>query len=205
MHRIPEPFAPADEPRASWIVRAGEYLYEQEVCSSDRDQRCVLPASTADQTVSVVVTVFLHPAGGAETRYHGAYLVGFMPGPTGRGSERKVDLAIEAGGKARAVSVASRVVDTPGEYPFDVALFADVAGRADPHQFLETITVRVVPPTGDVSTTEKPAVADGVTDETFAADRAKRYKARDEWTFRPSPGGCGSVVTCMGTDGRRAK
>ena len=142
-HRIPEPFAPAGQPRASWTVRVGGYLQEHEVCSSDRDQRCVLPASTAGNPVSVVVTVYLHPAGDAETKYHGAFLIGFVPGHTGRGAERKVDFAIPGGAKARALSVVSRVVESPGTYPFDIALFANVTGRTDPHQFVETIVVDV--------------------------------------------------------------
>ena len=142
-HRIPEPFAPAGQPRASWTVRAGDYLQEREVCSSDRDQRCTVPASTDTSPVSVVVTVYLHPAGDAETKYHGAFLIGFIPGHTGRGAERKVDFAIPGGAKARALSVASRVVDRPGDYPFDIALFASVAGQTDPHQFVDTIVVRV--------------------------------------------------------------
>jgi hypothetical protein len=142
-HRIPEPFAAAGQPRASWTVRAGDYLQEREVCSSDRDQRCVLPASTTENPVSVVVTVYLHPAGDAETKYHGAFLIGFIPGITGRGAERKVDFAIPGGAKARALSVASRVVESAGDYPFDIALFADVTGQTDPHQFVETIVVHV--------------------------------------------------------------
>lgn len=142
-HRIPEPFVPAGQPRASWTVRAGDYLQEREVCSSDRDQRCTLPASTGAQPVSVVVTVYLHPAGDAETKYHGAFLIGFIPGHTGRGAERKVDFAIPGGAKSRALSVVSRVVDKPGSYPFDIALFANVAGQTDPHQFVDTIVVQV--------------------------------------------------------------
>jgi hypothetical protein len=142
-HRIPEPFAPAGQPRASWTVRAGDYLQEREVCSSDRDQRCTLPASTDARPVSVVVTVYLHPAGDVDTKYHGAFLIGFIPGHTGRGAERKVDFAIPGGAKARALSVASRVVDRPGVYPFDIALFANVAGQTDPHQFVDTIVVQV--------------------------------------------------------------
>jgi hypothetical protein len=151
-HRVPEPFAPAGQPRASWTVRAGDYLQEREVCSSDRDQRCVLPVSTAENPVSVVVTVYLHPAGDAETKYSGAFLIGFIPGHTGRGAERKVDFAIPGGAKAKALSIASRVVEQPGTYPFDIALFANVTGQTDPHQFVETIVVHVGDAAGGVPT-----------------------------------------------------
>ena len=76
----------AGQPRASWIIRAGaEYGAEREICRSDRDQPCRLPASTETQPISVVVSVFLYPAQGAETTYRGAFLSGFMRRHRARG------------------------------------------------------------------------------------------------------------------------
>jgi hypothetical protein len=148
--RITAPPAPglAGEPRASWIIRAGaEYGAEREVCRSDRDQPCSLPASTEAQPISVVVSVFLYPAQGAETTYRGAFLSGFM-GSRGAGHEVKVDYRIKPGERPSFVAAAGRVTPIPGEYQFRMALFAEVPGHEDPHQFERIIPVRVVEPRG---------------------------------------------------------
>ena len=146
--RIAAPPAPgvAGEPRASWIIRAGaQYGAEREICRSDRDQPCRLPASTEAQPISVVVSVFLYPAQGAETTYRGAFLSGFM-GSRGAGHEVKVDYRIKPGERPSFVSAAGRVTPVPGDYQFRMALFADVPGSKDPHQFEQIIPVRVVEP-----------------------------------------------------------
>ena len=146
--RIAAPPAPglAGEPRASWIIRAGaQYGAEREICRSDRDQPCSLPASTETQPISVVVSVFLYPAQGAETTYRGAFLSGFM-GSRGVGHEVKVDYRIKPGERPSFVAAAGRVTPVPGDYQFRMALFADVPGNKDPHQFEQIIPVRVVAP-----------------------------------------------------------
>ena len=146
--RIAAPPAPglSGEPRASWIISAGaQYGAEREICRSDRDQPCSLPASTQAQPISVVVSVFLYPAQGGETTYRGAFLSGFM-GSGGAGHEVKVDYRIKPGERPSFVSAAGRVTPVPGDYQFRMALFADVRGHADPHQFEQIIPVRVVEP-----------------------------------------------------------
>ena len=148
--RIAAPPAPGvpGEPRASWIIRAGaQYGAEREICRSDRDQPCRLPASTETQPISVVVSVFLYPAQGAETTYRGAFLSGFM-GSRGTGHEVKVDYRIKPGERPSFVSAAGRVTPVPGDYQFRMALFAEVPGNTDPHQFERIIPVRVVEPRG---------------------------------------------------------
>jgi hypothetical protein len=41
------------------------------------------------------------------------------------------------------VTVAGRLTEMPGDYEFKMALFAEVSGRSDPHQFDYAIPVRV--------------------------------------------------------------
>jgi len=142
----PPAVGPPSEPRASWIIRAGsEYGSEREVCRSDRNTVCVIPASTEKQPTSVVVAVYLFPAGAEQTTYKGAFMAGFMSSG-GRAHETKVDYAIKPGNRPSFVSSAGRVTSTPGEYQFQMALFAEVPGHADPHQFQQRIPVRVAAP-----------------------------------------------------------
>src|SRR5262247_329665 len=68
---------PPDEPRASWVIRSGDYGNEREVCRSDTNQRCVLQASSDAQPVSVEVAVYLFPAK-APTTYSGAFMSAFI-------------------------------------------------------------------------------------------------------------------------------
>jgi hypothetical protein len=148
--RIGAPNAPGapGEPRASWIIRAGSvYGAEREVCRSGLDQTCEIPASTEKQPVSVVVSVYLYPAGGEETTYRGAFLAGFMGSGSG-GHETKVDYRIKQDERPSFVASAGRVTRVPGDYQFRMALFAEVPGQTDPHQFQQTIPVRVVDPRG---------------------------------------------------------
>jgi hypothetical protein len=148
--RIDAPSAPGvpDEPRASWIIRAGsQYGAEREVCRSDRDQTCVIPASTEQQPMSVVVSVYLYPAGGEQTTYRGAFLAGFMGTGSG-GHETTVDYRVKQDERPSFVASAGRVTRVPGDYQFRMALFAEVPGHTDPHQFEQTIPVRVIDPRG---------------------------------------------------------
>jgi hypothetical protein len=46
------------------------------------------------------------------------------------------------------VASAGRVTRVPGDYQFRMALFAEVPGHTDPHQFEQTIPVRVIDPRG---------------------------------------------------------
>jgi hypothetical protein len=142
--RIDAPTAPGApaEPRASWIIRAGsEYGAEREVCRSDRNQTCVIPASTETAPTSVVVAVYLYPAGGEETTYRGAFLAGFMGSG---GHETKVDYTVKQDERPSFVAAVGRVTRMPGDYQFRMALFAEVPGHTDPHQFEQRIPVRVV-------------------------------------------------------------
>ncbi len=140
--QIPAAPGPPNEPRASWIIRSGEYGAEREVCRSDANRPCVLEAS-GSQPVSVVVSVFLFPTD-APTTYRGAFMSAFIPGADGKGYESKVDYKIDAGRQPTAVSVVGRVTKQAGDYPFRMALFAEVPGHTDPHQFQQTFAVHVV-------------------------------------------------------------
>ena len=93
--------------------------------------------------MSVVVSVFLYPAAGEKTTYKGAFLSGFMGS---NGKETKVDYSIKQGERPSFVSAAGRATSVPGEYQFRMALFAEVPGHIDPHQFQQTIPVRVIQP-----------------------------------------------------------
>ena len=142
----PPALGPVDQPRASWSIRAGsEYGAEREVCRSDRDTMCVIQASSEKQPTSVVVSVYLFPVASEQTTYKGAFLASFM-GSAGRRHEMQVDYTIKPGQNPSFVSSAGRVTSTPGDYDFQMALFAEVPGHADPYQFQQQIPVRVSAP-----------------------------------------------------------
>ena len=146
--RIAAPPAPgaSTEPRASWVIKAGtEAGFEREVCRSDRDQRCVLPASTEGRPMNVVVSVYLYPADGPTT-YSGAFLSGFTQSAGGKGRETKIDYTIDPDRRPSYVSTSGRVTSVPGKYEFRMALFAQVPGHSDPHQFQQVIPVEVTAP-----------------------------------------------------------
>ena len=143
---VPPPTGPASEPRASWIIKAGDYGNEREVCRSDVNRMCILPASSTQKPVSVSISVFLFPAEGPTT-FQGAFLSGFMASANGQGYESKVDYKTVPGDPPTAVNVTGRVTQQPGDYPFRMALLAAVPGHTDPHQFQQTFNVRVAPPT----------------------------------------------------------
>ena len=138
---IPATTGSLGEPRASWRISAGpESGSETEVCRSDRSQPCVIKASSPGRPTHVVVSVYLYPAGNSPTEYEGAFLSSFM----GRGHETPVDYNIKPGEPGNFVTSAGLVTSTPGQYEFRMALLADVKGHTDPHQFQQTIPVRVV-------------------------------------------------------------
>jgi hypothetical protein len=138
---------PTTEPQASWIVKAGpEFGNEREVCRSDQDQACVVPASTEARPISAVVVVYLYPAG-AKTSYRGSFQSGFMESQTQWGHETKVDYTADEGTRPTYVASAGRVASTPGEYEFKIALLAEVPGHVDPYQFEQTIPIKVTPAT----------------------------------------------------------
>ena len=141
--QVPAAIGPVIEPRASWIIRAGEYLAEKEVCRSDRDQQCVLPASSPDQPLSVVVSIFLFPTANVETTYEGALVAGFIRGSAGRGYERHVNTKITPDQDPVSLTVVGRVVEQPGRYPLDIVLFAAIPGHTDPHQYVTNVAVTV--------------------------------------------------------------
>src|SRR5688572_31378639 len=135
---------PLTEPRASWMIRAGsEYGAERDVCRSDRDQVCIIPASAEGQPTSVVLSVYLYAAGESETTYRGAFIAGFM-GTGEQKYETKVEYSIKPGQRPYYMAAIGRATTTPGDYEFRIALLAEVAGHADPHQFEEAIPIRVV-------------------------------------------------------------
>ena len=141
-HSVPVAPGRLDQPRASWQVTAGvnDVGNQRPICRSDAGDSCVVQASTDKRPVFVSVAVYLYPAG-AKTVYKGAFLSGFMGGS---GHETKVDYEIDPARQPTAFAAFGRVTSQPGEYEFRIALFGEVPGRTDPHQFAKTIRVRVV-------------------------------------------------------------
>jgi hypothetical protein len=141
---VPIPAAGApDQPRAAWVIKAGEYGSERELCRSDRDMSCVLEASSGEDATTAVVSVYLYPAGDAPTTYKGALLADFMGSRAG-GYETSVDYSVKPGERPSFVAAIGPVTKAPGEYEFRMALFAEVAGQSEPQQFQQRIPVRVV-------------------------------------------------------------
>jgi hypothetical protein len=93
--------------------------------------------------MAVVVSVYLYPAG-APTKYSGAFQSTFIQSAGGRGYEAKVDYSIEPGRLPTAVAAGGRVTSMPGDHEFRIALLGEVPGQMDPHQFEQTVSVRVV-------------------------------------------------------------
>jgi hypothetical protein len=141
---VPVATGAPDEPRAAWVIKAGEYGSERELCRSDRDLPCVIEASSADEPRTAVVSVYLYPAGDAPTTYKGALLARFMGSGEG-GYETALDYSIKPGELPSFVAAIGPVTTVPGDYEFRMALFAEVGGHRDPHQFQQAIPVRVVP------------------------------------------------------------
>ena len=133
-----------DEPRAAWVIKGGDYGSERELCRSDRHIPCVIEASAAGEENTAVVSVYLYPAGDAPTTYKGALLAPFMGSRPG-GYESSIDYTVKPGDRPSFVAAIGRVTTAPGEYEFRMALFAEVGGKTDPHQFQQSIPVRVVP------------------------------------------------------------
>jgi hypothetical protein len=143
--RVVAPVAPGapTEPRVSWVIRSGpQGGNESDVCRSDRQQPCVLPASTASRPISVVVAVYMYPAG-APTKYSGAFQSTFIQAAGGAGYEAKVDYSSQPGRLPTGSTAGGLVTSAQGNYEFRIALFAEVPAHMDPHQFQETIPVRV--------------------------------------------------------------
>jgi len=141
-NRVVAPPAPGPltEPRASWLIKFESPSGRQTIlCRSDASGDCVLRASTPDRPVTAVVTVFLYPAG-EKTVYRGAFMSGFIGG---KEHETQVDYTIESGKRPIGISSVGLVTQLPGTYQFRMALFAEVPGHTDPHQFAKTIPVRV--------------------------------------------------------------
>ena len=140
----PAVLGPPDEPRASRIIKAGkEYGSEKEICRSDRNEPCIIQASSENEPTSTVLSVYLYPAGDDPTTYKGVLLAGFM-GSGDAGYERQVDYSIKPGDRPSFIAAVGRVTSVPGEYEFRMALFAEVPGHTDPHQFQQNIPVRVL-------------------------------------------------------------
>ena len=139
----PVPSGPPSEPRVSWVIRSGpQGGNESEVCRSDRQQPCVLRATTPARPTSVVVSVYMYAAG-APTKYSGAFHSGFIQTANNAGYEAKVDYAVNPGRLPTASTAGGLVTSTAGDYQFRIVLFAEVPGHMDPHQFQETIPLRV--------------------------------------------------------------
>jgi hypothetical protein len=140
---------PTTEPRAAWVITSErEGANESEVCRSDGERPCVLTASTPGKPMTVVVSVYLYAAG-APTKYSGAFLSSFTETASARGRETKVDYTITPGRRPTGVSALGRVTSKPDDYEFRMALFAEVRGHTDPHQFEQRVPVRVVAATGE--------------------------------------------------------
>jgi hypothetical protein len=145
-HSVPVATGRIDQPRASWQITAApnDVGNQRPICRSDVEDVCVVEASRDNRPVFASVAVYLYPAG-EKTVYKGAFLSGFMGGS---GHETKVDYEIDPARQPTAFAAFGRVTSQPGEYEFRIALFGEVPGRTDPHQFAKTIHVRVVPPAG---------------------------------------------------------
>ena len=136
----PPATGPSSEPRASWIIRmTGPDGREREVCRSGQRVACALPASAARRRMIATASVYLYPAQ-QKTIYHGAFIASFFQGSR----ESQVDYVIEPRKLPTGQSTAGVVTSQPGNYEFRIALFADVPGHPDPHQFVEVVPVRVV-------------------------------------------------------------
>ena len=132
------------EPRGSWIIRAGPRDgREREVCRSDQRAPCTIEAGTADRPVIAAASVFLFPVANEKTSYRGAFLANFLST-----RESKVDYDVDAGRLPTGMAIAGRVLATPGQYEFRIALFAEVAGHQDPHQYEAIVPVRIVAAAG---------------------------------------------------------
>jgi hypothetical protein len=143
--QVVAPLAPGspNEPRVSWVIRSGPRGgNEPDICRSDRQQPCVLTASTSSRPMSVAVSVYMYPAGAA-TEYSGAFQATFIQAAGGAGYEAKVDYAVELADLPTATTASGLVTSTAGTHEFRIALFAEVPGRMDPHQFEDRIPVRV--------------------------------------------------------------
>jgi hypothetical protein len=64
-------------------------------------------------------------------------------GTNDAGYEAKVDYTVREGDRPSFVSATGRVTRIPGDYQFRMALFAEVPGHIDPHQFEHTVPVHV--------------------------------------------------------------
>ena len=93
--------------------------------------------------MSVVLTVYLFPAGEDQTTYRGALMATFMASQHG-GGETKVDFTMKPGERPYYVASIDEATTIPGNYEFRIALLADVQGHVDPHQLDDVIPVRVV-------------------------------------------------------------
>lgn len=91
----------------------------------------------------MTVSLFLYDAG-ARTTYQGAFLSQFIASAKPIGYETKVDYTIEPSKRPTAFAVTGPVTARPGDYMLNIALLAQVPGRADPHQFAHSVPVRVV-------------------------------------------------------------
>jgi hypothetical protein len=139
---------PATAPRVSWIVKSGEAdSNSHEICRSDRPEPCVLEASSGSRPTDVTVSVFLYDAG-VTTKYQGAFLSEFIKSAKVIGHETTVDYTCEPAKRPTGFAVTGPVVARPGDYKLNIALLATVPGRTDPHQFTESVPVRVVTPPG---------------------------------------------------------
>jgi hypothetical protein len=96
----------------------------------------------------VAVSLYMYDAG-APTKYSGALLSGFIEAAGGRGYEAKVDYAIKPAQLPTAITTSGRLTSVPGDYAFRIALLAEVPTHMDPHQFEQTVAVRVTPSSGE--------------------------------------------------------
>jgi hypothetical protein len=93
--------------------------------------------------MNVTVAVYLYDAG-AKTTYQGAFLSEFIASSKLIGHETKVDYTIEPRKRPTAFAVTGPVTSNPGAYNLKLTLLAAVPGQVDPHQFADSVPVRVV-------------------------------------------------------------
>jgi hypothetical protein len=134
------------EPGISWRIGMGPPGgYVDDICRSDRDDPCIVAASTAGSPRVAGVSVYLHP-GDLRATFTGSVLIEFVDGPVGqRGYEMSVsEYRVDPGDKPPAVGSAGLVTSMPGEYEVRIALIARTAFRRDAYQISMKIPVRVV-------------------------------------------------------------
>jgi hypothetical protein len=115
--RIPQPANRAPgTPYISWIIMFGDADNPDRefACQSDPRSECVVPVSRPDEQVFSNIHVYYHGAG-AETKYEGAFQVGFLQGSSAS-NEFRVSNVLKKNEAIYNQSVRGLVTTSPGPY-----------------------------------------------------------------------------------------